>query len=178
MADLVSKSPALGLLPVEAGNTRLDECRYDAITWVAPYDGQEEAVGRSLGFAFPGPNETTGQDGARAIWVGPSQALVLGGAVSPEGAAVADQSSGWAVLELSGADARDVLARLTPVDLRDGAFPAGATARTVIGHMTGSITRTGADTYEIMVFRSMAKTAVHELERAMKGVAARTLVRA
>ena len=71
-----------------------------------------------------------------------------------------------------------VLARLTPIDLRDSAFPKGATARTVIGHMTGSITRTGADTYAIMVFRSMAKTAVHELERAMRGVAARKLVRA
>ena len=178
MAELVSQSPAHGLLPIEAGSTRLDERRYDAITWVAPYDGQGEAVGKSLGFAFPGPNETSGQDDARAIWVGPSQALVLGTAVSPEGAAVADQSSGWIVLELSGADARDVLARLTPVDLRDGAFVERATARTVIGHMTGSITRTGADTYEIMVFRSMAKTAVHELERAMRGVAARKLVRA
>ena len=71
-----------------------------------------------------------------------------------------------------------MLARLTPINLREGALPEGATARTVIGHMTGSITRTVADIDEVMVFRSMAWTAVYELERAMKGVAARKLVRA
>jgi sarcosine oxidase subunit gamma len=103
---------------------------------------------------------------------------VLGATVSPDGAAVADQLSGWTVLELSGDNARDVLARLAPIDLREGALPEGATSRTVIGQMTGSMTRTGVDIYEVMVFRSMAGTAVHELERAMKGVAARKLVRA
>lgn len=157
---------------------RNSERRYEAITCVAPYDGQEETLGKRLGFAFPGPNEVIVKDGASAIWVGPSQALVLGATVSPDGAAVADQLSGWTVLELSGDNARDVLARLAPIDLCEGALPEGATSRTVIGQMTGSMTRTGVDIYEVMVFRSMAGTAVHELERAMKGVAARKLVRA
>jgi len=39
--------------------------------------------------------------------------------------------------------------------------------------MNMSLTRTGTETVEIMVFRSMAQTAVHELTQAMTGVAAR-----
>ena len=45
--------------------------------------------------------------------------------------------------------------------------------RTLLGHMTASITRVDATTYDLMVFRSMAQTLVHDLTRAMKGIAAR-----
>lgn len=173
MARLIAKSPAEGLLPVETGTCRLAERLYEAITWVAPFDGQEEAVGRSMGIAFPAPGQMTGEGNHLAIWIGSGQALILGPPVAPPGAAVADQSAGWAVLTLSGASVRDVLARLTPLDLRDAAFPEASTARTLIGHMTASVSRIGPETYEIMVFRSMARTAVHEITRAMKGVAAR-----
>jgi sarcosine oxidase subunit gamma len=39
--------------------------------------------------------------------------------------------------------------------------------------MNVSITRIDATTFEIMAMRSMAQTLVHELEQAMRGVAAR-----
>lgn len=173
MASLIAKTPAQGLLPVEIGGTRLEERLYDAITWVAPFDGQDDAVASAIGLPFPAPGQTTGGGDRRAVWAGPGQALILGPAVAPEGAAHADQSSGWAVLSLTGPAARDALARLTPIDLRDASFPEAATARTLLGHMTVSLTRTGPETYEIMVFRSMTRTAIHDLTRAMKGVAAR-----
>ena len=173
MARLVARTPAEGLLPIETGACRLEERLYEAITWVAPFEGREADVDRALGLAFPGPGELTGEGNHLALWVGPGQALILGPPVAPEGAAVADQSSGWAVLTLSGEAARDVLARLTPLDLRDTAFPEARTARTLLGHMTASLTRIGPLTYEIMVFRSMTATAVHEIARAMKGVATR-----
>lgn len=169
MAKLIAKSPAEGLLPVEVGDSRLDEMHHEAITWVAPLDGHEAV----LAFAFPAPDRMTGGGGRRALWSGSGQALVLGPPLHPEGAAVADQSSAWAVLALSGPAARDVLARLTPLDLRDAVFPEGASARTLLGHMTAGICRTGPETYEIMVFRSMTRTAVHEIARAMKGIAGR-----
>lgn len=173
MASLIAKTPADGLLPVEIGETRLEERLYDAITWVAPFDGEADAVARAIGLPFPAPGQMTGGGNHLALWTGPGQALVLGPPVAPEGAAHADQSSGWVVLTLTGPAARDVLARLTPIDLRDASFPQAATARTLLGHMTVSLTRIGPETYEIMVFRSMTQTAVHDLTRAMKGVAAR-----
>ena len=173
MVSLVAKTPAGGLLPLEIGACRLEERLYEAITWVAPFDGEAEAVGKAIGLPFPGTGRMTGEGNHLALWVGPDQALVLGPPLDPKGAAVADQSGGWAVLTLSGRASRDVLARLTPLDLRETAFPEAATARTLLGHLTASLTHIGPDTYEIMVFRSMAHTAVHELTRAMKGVASR-----
>ncbi len=177
MPSLVAKSPCDDLLPVEVGTVRLTERVPEAITWVSPFDGQAKAVSDALksaiGAAMPAPNRTTGKSAARVIWCGPGQAMVLGPPVAPGGAAVVDQSDGWAVIVIEGDDARDVLARLTPHDLRDAIFKRGHTARTLLNHMTISLTRTGADRYEILVFRSMAKTAVHELTEAAERVAAR-----
>jgi sarcosine oxidase subunit gamma len=87
--------------------------------------------------------------------------------------ALTDQSDGWTVVQLQGAGAADVLARLTPVDLRHAVFKRGHTARTDLMHMAASITRTNDDAFMIMVFRSMAGTLLHDLQRAMEGVASR-----
>ena len=174
MARLIAKSPAEGLLPVAHGEVTLAEDLPEAITSVAPLGGQDAAVAGALGQAFPAPGTTTTGPAGDLVWSGRGQALLLGpppGAVP--GAAVTDQSDAWTVLTLSGPGARAVLARLVPADLRPSVFPEGATARTLLGHMTVSITRTGPDAYRLMVFRSMARTAVHELSEAMRSVAAR-----
>ena len=88
-------------------------------------------------------------------------------------AALTDQSDGWTVVQLQGAGAANVLARLTPLDLRPAIFKRGHTARTDLMHMASSITRTSDDTFMIMVFRSMAGTLLNDLQRAMEGVASR-----
>ena len=88
-------------------------------------------------------------------------------------AAVIDQSDAWASVVLRGSSAVDVLARLVPTDLRPTVFGAGATARTLVGHMSVSITRTEADAFLILVFRSMAQTLIEEITEAMEAVAAR-----
>ncbi len=141
-----------------------------------PLKGQEKSVSEALkdalGAAFPGPGRTTGKAGARAIWSGAGQALVLGQKVAVGGAAITDQSDGWACMVLDGDDARAVLARLVPVDLRPSAFKTGHASRTLLGHMACALWREGKDRYGMLVFRSMAKTAVHELETAMKSVSA------
>ena len=87
--------------------------------------------------------------------------------------AITDQSDAWAFMRLTGAGAEDVLARLVPVDLRLAVFMPGQTVRTELMHMMASITRSGDDSFDIMVMRSFAKTAVHDLHEAMKSVAAR-----
>ena len=90
-----------------------------------------------------------------------------------EHAALTDQSDAWLVVRLEGAGARDVLARLTPVDLRDSAFKRGHTARTELAHMMASLTRVGPQAYQVLVFRGFSQTLAHDLKSAMEGVAAR-----
>ncbi|WP_050930263.1 sarcosine oxidase subunit gamma [Aestuariivita boseongensis] len=178
MGDLIAKSACDGLLPLEIGGATLTEIVFDAITSVAPWRGHEQAVSDALksqmGAAFPAPNRSTGKAKSRAVWSGRGQALVLGPPLEPiAGAAMTDQTDAWACVALEGPAARDVLARLVPIDLRDGSFKRGHAARTQLMHMSIVLMRTGADRYGIMALRSMAGTLVHDLETAMEAVAAR-----
>ncbi len=66
-----------------------------------------------------------------------------------------------------------VLTRLVPLDLRISGFKINHTARSLLGHLPVSITRTGAQAFEVMVMRSMAASLVHDLQEAMAGLAAR-----
>lgn len=175
MARLVAISPCRGLLPLSAGSVTLSEVAPEAITAVAPFDGQAAAVSHALEkaarAAFPAPGRWTGAD-TRIVWTGPGQAMVLGPAVAPVGAAVTDQSDAWAVMRLEGAAAAAVLARLVPIDLRVVQFPPGHAARTMLAHMTCTLLRLDEHVFEIMVFRSMAATAVHDIGTAMRSLAA------
>lgn len=162
MVNLIAKTPCGHLLPLEIGDVTLTEVDITQAFSLAPFKGQEKAVSAVLPMPFPKPNRVSGDD-PRAIWVGPGQALVIGMDPPDLPAAVVDQSDAWAVVQISGASVVDVLARLVPVDLR--AMKPGHTARTLIAHMTGSVTKTAHDRFEIMVMRSMAGTLVHDLER-------------
>lgn len=178
MTDLIAKSPCDGLLPRIIGSVTLSETVFDAITSIAPFKGQESAVSDALktqiGAALPKPGRATGKPGSRVVWSGLGQAMVLGVAVPPiSGAAMTDQTDAWTCVALEGDRARDVLARLTPLDLRETMFKRGHAARTELAHMSAILMRTGANRYGIMVFRSMAKTLVHDLDSAMQAVAAR-----
>lgn len=184
MVDLIAKTPCAGLLPIEVGGVSLSEVEPQAITSIMPFAGQWDAVSEALqstyGIALPAAGRMTGQGEKRAIWTGAGQAMVLGPRLDAGlagRAALSDQSDAWAVMRLEGAGGEDVLARLTPLDLNPGVFKRGHVARSLLGHMNAVISRVGAEAFEIMVFRSMAQTAVHELEEAMKSVAARAALR-
>ncbi|MFV2053123.1 sarcosine oxidase subunit gamma [Aliiroseovarius sp. YM-037] len=176
MTELTAKTPCDGLLPITIGDCTLSEVEPDRITSVAFYDGQEKAVGKALGLPIPPPNRTTGKGNARAIWFGQGVAMVLGAPVPGDVAkyaAITDQSDAWAVMRLEGAAAEDILARLVPVDLRLAKFAVGSTARTELQHMMASITRVDEHAFEVMVMRSFARTAVHDLEGPMRTLSAR-----
>jgi sarcosine oxidase subunit gamma len=177
---LIAKTPCAGLLPLTVGEMTLSEVDPGILTSMAPHRGQEKALSDALkaahGMAFPAPNRATGKAGARAIWFGRGQAVLAGPApdASLAGfAALTDQSDAWAVVLLEGPGAEDALARLVPVDLRPQVFKRGHTARTQLFHMMCSITRVGERSLQIMVFRSMARTLVHDLKSAMESIAAR-----
>lgn len=180
MVDLIATPPCGGLLQLSIGSVSLTEVDAGVMTSLAPYRGQDAALSKALkaahGMEAPAANRATGREGARAIWFGQRMVLLVG--PTPDGglsnhAALTDQSDGWAVVRLEGDGARDVLARLTPIDLRTGTFKRGHTARTELMHLMASITRIGEKTYQIMVFRGFAETLVHDLKTAMAGVAAR-----
>jgi len=179
VAEPIAKTPAQGLLPVTAGGVTLAEIDPGRITSIMPFKGRDEAVSAALmaahGLAFPAPGRAEATAGARLQWTGRNQAFLIGPVPGDiPGAALTDQSDAWAVLRLAGARGPEVLARLCPIDLRPAAFPEGHAARSLIGHMTAALARTGPETLDLMVFRSMARTAVHEVSVAMKSVAAQS----
>ncbi|RKF16537.1 sarcosine oxidase subunit gamma [Roseovarius spongiae] len=180
MIELTARTPFDGLLPIEAGALRLSEAAPARMTSLAPYRGRDKALSEALkaahGMAFPAPNRATGREGARAVWFGQRMALLIGpepDAGLTEFAALTDQSDAWAVARLEGEGAAEALARLAPLDLREGAFKRGHTARTELGHMHASLTRISGESWRIMVFRAFARTLAHEMREAMQSVAAR-----
>lgn len=151
------------------------------ISSIAVLPGGAKAVAKglkALGLTMPAPNTFAEKKGARIVWTGREQAFLMGvECPALDGAAVTDQSDGWATLGLSGVGAVDVLARLVPLDLRLSAFPVGSAVRSGLNHMNAVILRVGDYAFEVMVFRSMARTAWHELETTMGMVAARAGVK-
>ena len=177
MTRLTARAPAEGLTPVDAEGTTLIEVDPGPVTLIAPYDGGEASVDKALKklkLSLPAPGGSLTAGAARLQWFGLGQWLLVG-AEAPDlpRAAVTDQSDGWCHLRLNGPAAEAALARLVPLDLRVASFPEGATARSLIGHMPLSITRIGPQIFYLMVFRSMAASAAHEISAAMRNAAAR-----
>jgi len=172
VADLTAVTPCDGLLPITRGDLTLTEGTPGWMTLIAVYKRQKVALSEALraahGLRWPDPGQVSGTD-ARLIWFGMGQAMLLGpvpaDALKPH-AALTDQSDGWALVELRGPGASDVLARLVPIDLRASVFGEAQTARTMLGHMNVSLTAVQGG-YDILAFRSMAKTLVHDLDTAM-----------
>ncbi|MEL6586819.1 MAG: sarcosine oxidase subunit gamma [Pseudomonadota bacterium] len=163
-------SPAQGLLPITTGSLTLSEVVPEAITSLMAPDGRTKDL--------PAPGEVWTQDGRRTIWSGRGQALVLGSPHPiPPGIVQTNQSDAWCVMALDGTAVAPCLARLTPLDLRLSEFPVGTSARSLLGHMNALFVRDGADRFMILVFRSMARTAVHDLSAAMAGLHARHALR-
>jgi heterotetrameric sarcosine oxidase gamma subunit len=178
--ELIAKS-ALDGRSVTLGAVTLAEVAVGPITSVAVFPGGAKAVAKALkglGLSFPEPNCFAEKKGVRIVWTGREQAFLIG--IEPpaiEGAALTDQTDGWTVLAVSGTGAVDALARLVPMDLRLSAFPVGGALRTQVNHLNAVILRVGDYAFEIMVFRSMARTAWHEVVAAMEMIAARSGVK-
>lgn len=124
-----------------------------------------EALGAAPGVAInPGPVSSAGSD--FALWgVAPGQWLAHRETAAPDWAeqlgetlqglaTVIDQSSGYALIRVSGADAQRVLQKGLPVDL--AALGPGAVVVSAIAHIGMVVHWRAADCFEIAVFRSFA----------------------
>ena len=177
MPELIAK-PAVDHTALTFGSCTLTPVDLGPITSVALFPGQEKAAAKALkplGLTFPAPNTLSQKDGAMLVWTGREQAFLIGVEAPDFGAsaAVTDQSGGWSALRLTGAKAHDVLMRHVPLDLRLHAFPVGRAVRAPLGHMSAVLLRESEESFLVLNFRSMARTAWHELETALRTVAAR-----
>ncbi|GHC48228.1 sarcosine oxidase subunit gamma [Neogemmobacter tilapiae] len=174
MPNLIAKSALFGQAPLTLGGVTLAEAPLGEMFSVA---GQGKALDKALGklgLVMPAPNSCAVGTGGVIVWTGRDQAFLLGdGSTLAEVAAVTDQSDGWAHLTLEG-DFVAVLARLVPVDLRG--FGVGQALRVGLGHMQAVIFCTAAARADLLVFRSMARTAWDEIAHAMQHLAARRVV--
>lgn len=183
MVKLIAKSPCADLLPLHVGDLVLEEVEA-RLTVLARYDGaateSDAALRAAHGVGFPAVGQSNEVGPVRVLWFGPDQAMLIGPAPAAslwQDHAVTDQSDGWCQVRLKGDAGDQVLARLVPVDMRLSVFGVGAVARTELFHMPALITRVSDIELEIMVFRSMAGTLVHDLKGAMKSVTAQQALR-
>jgi heterotetrameric sarcosine oxidase gamma subunit len=143
---------------------------------ISPFRDCAAPVGDALGGALPKVQRSVRIGGAEVAWFSQGQFMMFG---APDPAALAgiaaltDQSDAWCRLDLSGALCEQVLARLVSVDLRRPAFKRGHCLRTSLNHMPMHVTRISNAGFRVLTFRSMAQTAAHELEAALRSVAAR-----
>ncbi|MGE0025123.1 MAG: sarcosine oxidase subunit gamma [Hyphomicrobium sp.] len=146
----------------------------------APARGKKDAVHAAIqaayGASLPhGPARVEGKSIA-FMWAGPDLWLAVaerGGdrdlAAELEGvlagiASVVDQSDGRVVVRISGARARDVLAKGVPIDLHPRAFKPGGVAITHASHIGIILWQVDdAPTYECAMFRSYADSFAHWL---------------
>ncbi|MGQ0455544.1 MAG: sarcosine oxidase subunit gamma [Hyphomicrobium sp.] len=175
MADSnLSAGPAFPDLS-RANSDRLAVCEISGVAiatiGVAPQAvaSADAALLANYGATLPRPGRRTSIAGLDLIWVGPSQWLALAdgdGGFDLERdlkqtlgalASVTDASDARALLRISGARARAVLARGLPIDLHTRAFKVDDVALTHAAHIGVAIWRLDdAPTFELAVSRSYA----------------------
>lgn len=165
-------APGIEVLPLEIG----------PILAVQPYDGKQDAAGavlrETLGVGLAGPGRIAVSGGGEVIWwdrdgwLARATDKVLKDTASGllPLAMCRRQQGAYAVLSVGGSAAADVLARLTPLDLRK--MVAGRIARTDVSHMHGAVIKRESG-FEVWVGRSFSRTLAHEVIVAANGVVAR-----
>jgi heterotetrameric sarcosine oxidase gamma subunit len=69
-----------------------------------------------------------------------------------------------ASIRVTGPNARDLLMRLTPLDVTVDMFPAGSAARTLVAGVTTEIVHDAADTFLLITSRSFAGSLWHAID--------------
>jgi heterotetrameric sarcosine oxidase gamma subunit len=125
--------------------------------------GPRRIAAGAMAFACTGPE----------AWLAINDACTQGFAATlkealGDAASVADQSSGYAILRMTGPNLRQTLAKMLPIDLHPRAFAPGDVASTTASHVGATLWRLedaadGSPVFEIAVFRSLAASFWHTL---------------
>lgn len=129
-----------------------------------------EALTAVTGLAVPALRAMTSGAGRAVAWMSPDEALVicpaseaarlteaLGTALADQFATVADVSDARTMFEVSGPGAREVTAKLTPVDLHPDHFGPGQMRRTRLGQVPAAIWMPAPDRLRVLCFRSVGQ---------------------
>jgi len=136
-------------------------------------DGHDPAfasgVHKALGLELPVALTVVAKGETSLQWVGPDEWLLIvpGGqefaveqqlrnALAGLHIQVGNVSGGQTLLELQGANVRDVLMKSTSYDVHPNNFPVGKAVGTVFAKSQLVIRRTGEDTWELVIRRSFA----------------------
>ena len=161
-------------LPALDSGIVVRECAGRGLATVMARAGRSKTISERLGFALSdGPLRGAHGDVA-LLGTGPGTWLMIVERRSPDWprdvaadlagfASVFDQSSGYAILRLSGIGARLLLQKGMFLDLHSDTFKAGAVAATAIEHIGVIVWCLEESVFEIAVFRSFASSLSHWL---------------
>lgn len=129
----------------------------------------KKAVKAVTGTAVPAVGEVLGSGETATAWMSPDELLLIvpyaevaqrvakaETALAGEHAMVVDVSDARAVLTVTGSDAREVMAKLCPVDLSPAAFGKGDFRRTRMAQIPAALWMTESDQFTVICFRSVA----------------------
>jgi sarcosine oxidase subunit gamma len=131
-----------------------------------------ETAKQILGVTLPSaPNTTSTSNDLQVLWMGPDEWLLLapdgaaaplreqlGDALDGHHATVVDVSAQRTVIELAGANARDVLAKGCSLDVHPRAFAAGRCAQSTLGRaQVVLLARSDEPAYWVLVRASFAE---------------------
>ncbi|MGX9355625.1 sarcosine oxidase subunit gamma [Roseobacteraceae bacterium S113] len=127
------------------------------------------AVKKATGLGMPAQRGTITKDDKAALWMSPDELMVLCAyedvakvlaalkqALGAVHALAVDVSDARAVFSLKGDGLRDVLAKITPADMRASALPVGELRRTRLAQVAGAFWFVGEEHVELICFRSVA----------------------
>ena len=130
----------------------------------------KSAAKAATGVAVPKAGAVALADEGGICWMSPDELLLmvpyeevdarletLQKAMAKEHALAVDVSDARAVFALSGPRAREVLAKLAPVDLSPNAFTPGMMRRTRLAQVAAAFWMTDEETFQIVCFRSVAQ---------------------
>jgi len=128
------------------------------------------AVMAATGAKLPGQRGVVRGKSGTAIWMSPDELLLLcpyaevdatlgkvTAALGTAHALAVDVSDARAMLTVSGPAAREVLAKLCPVDLAPGAFGPGMVRRTRMAQVPAAIWMEQDESFRVICFRSVAR---------------------
>jgi len=128
-----------------------------------------KAVKDATGQRIPGQREALVNGDTGVCWMSPDELLVLvpyaeveakltamTNALSGIHALAVNVSDARAVFRISGANAREVLAKLSPVDLSPGAVQPGQIRRSRLAQVAGAFWMDDAESFRVVCFRSAA----------------------
>jgi sarcosine oxidase subunit gamma len=163
----------------EAGVSLTETRNFDLVQVMARRGKAAEmnkAAKATFGVAAPETPKAMGAANATLIWSGPDQFFVLSkgkhtiaslAPVFAASASLSDQSHARAMISISGAKARMMLAKLSSIDLHHDMFPAGSAAATSMDHTSVTLwrgqDRDGLAVFNLLVFATFAESLWHTM---------------